>query len=393
MLVLRSAVHSSRKAGCPSEVCLRSEWLAGRTNDCVGRPIWITQQEQKRHHLWGCVTLESLEEIIEGADVGDYIGTVDLTRSFRIGAKIEIGLKHSELSHSVVDCPNTLHEEACRLAFECSPILFKSPVALTRAPLSSGSLGFAQSRARFLATTASHNHDLHRLGRWNKVSNLSGIGASVFAHIENECSEISYGRRVELAAEWDPVLRITHPQTVSRQGGQVRERLDVDLAFVDLNPECVVARKFVASSAPDLAQSLLKTEAAEETHQAVVRYIAAGLGMLKICAKQTRSIDLFAATRGGNILFEVKSANAGNAMAQFSAGAVQLHAYALAYEDVFGCSAVKVLVMQSLADDNTLSDLLTRLAKSLRIHLLFCDTAQPWPSGLRGLRPIIDTGV
>jgi hypothetical protein len=339
------------------------------------------------------VTLEALEEIIEGADAGDYVGTVDLTRSFRIGAKIEIGLKQSELFYSVVDCPNNVHKEACRLAFECSPILFKSPVALTRAPLPSGSLGFAKSRARFLATTASHDHDLHRLVRWNKVSNLSGIGASVFAHIENECSEVSPTRRAELAAEWDPVLRVTGLQAMSDQGDKMRERLDVDLAFVDLDPECAVARKFVASATPDLAQSLLKTEAAEETHQAIVRYIANGLGVLKIPAKQTRSIDLFAAAHGGNLLFEVKSANASNAMAQFSAGAVQLHAYALAYEDVFGSSAVKVLVMQRFAEDNTLSDLLTRLAQSLSIHLLFCDTAQPWPLGLRGLQPILEAGV
>lgn len=393
MLVLRSAVYSSRQAGCPSQVCLRSDWLGGRGDDCVGKPIWIVELEQDRHRLWGCVTLDTLEEIIEGAAFGDYVGTVDLSRSFRIGANVEIGLKHTEVSYAVEDCPSPVHEEACRLAFECSPILFKSPATLTRAHRPSGSLVFAKSRARYLATTASHNHDLSWLGRWNKVPSLSGIGASVFAHIENECPEVSHASRLMLAAEWDPVLRVTQLKTPSDQGAQMQERLDVDLAFVDLDPQCIVARKFVAGAIPELAQSLLKTEAAEATHQAIVRYLADGLSMLKITPKQSRSIDLFATTHGRNFLFEVKSANASNAMAQFSAGAVQLHAYALAYEDLFGSSAVKVLVMQRLADNSAEFDLLGRLAKSLRISLLFCDTGRPWPLGLEGLQPLIQASV
>lgn len=338
--------------------------------------------------LWGCLTLDALERIIEGASAGDFIGTIDLTRSFRMGGASKIRLKMIHPCHIVADCPGTVHEEACHMALNSSPHLFKSPAALEDPSRQARSTP-TSARARYLATVASHSYDLCDLSRWTKAPELSGIGASVFAQLENESAPGSDVDTAQLAAAFDPVLAVANPRMLPHEEFHVREELNVDLTFVDLDPESTVARKFVARASPDMRQSLLKTEAAEETHQCIVRYIAAGLATQNIIAQQSRSIDLFASINGHSILFEVKSANTTNALAQFSAGAVQLHAYALAYEDLFGRSAVKALVLQHFADNSFERYCLERLSSSLRVRLLFCDAEKPWPLGLKGLELLL----
>ena len=385
VLTLPSNMLLGRGKGCPFEVALREGWLSESADTLVQRPIWIIETVSDRNRLWGCITLDAVAQITEPEASQDCIGTVDLASSFRVGDAIGLMSHEVPAAGTISPCSPELHEEACREALRSSPIMFHAPLEVVREFV--GSSSQLRRRARHLASTISYSHTLSELTRWNKAPHLSGIGAAVLAQLEGESQSSVQSELIAVSAEVDPVLRLMAPSDIRITSEPLLGQPTVDLVLVDVDPENIRARRFVASNPMGAENWMRKTEESEFMHQAMVRYVVEGLKTFGVSAKQSRSIDLFVDISGREHLFEIKSANRTNFLDQLSSGIVQLHRYGLAYKDEFGVAAEKVLIMERPDGLKELEELL-RLSDSLSVLMMFCDIRREWPQGLEGVHSL-----
>lgn len=159
----------------------------------------------------------------------------------------------------------------------------------------------------------------------------------------------------------------------------------VDLEFTKIDPETIYAREFILSEGylPDLEGALAKTEAAEKIHQDMLRDISSYLKENGIFPYESSSIDLMITIKEKTRIFEIKSSNSSNIVAQAAKGAFQMACYVNAMADDFQ-PLDAALILHSIEDKNIekfVYDALNRL----NIKYLTYNPQKNWPERLEGL--------
>ena len=156
----------------------------------------------------------------------------------------------------------------------------------------------------------------------------------------------------------------------------------VSLAFEPIVSEAIRARRFVARKEDaDRAASLQKTEEAERRHQAMLKDIA---GYLLICGKrvlQSASVDLAVEDETRFLIFEIKSVNEENAVAQVAKGLFQLLHYTDALERFGRSVSGSGLIVEANLSSETLTAY-ERVLSRAGVSLFVYDATKEWPNRL-----------
>ena len=156
----------------------------------------------------------------------------------------------------------------------------------------------------------------------------------------------------------------------------------VSLAFEPIVPEVIRARHFVArNDDTDLSASLQKTEESERRHQAMLKDIA---GYLLTCGKrvlQSASVDLAVEDETRFLIFEIKSVNEENAVAQVAKGLFQLLHYTDALERCGRSVSGSGLIVEANLSSETLTAY-ERVLSRAGVSLFVYDATKEWPNRL-----------
>ncbi len=168
-----------------------------------------------------------------------------------------------------------------------------------------------------------------------------------------------------------------------KQSGASEICPDVDVNFEPVNPNHILTRKFVSRETlrSDLQDSLAKTENAEKRHQDILREICQYLLQSGQVPLQSTSIDLATKSQNGYLLFEIKTTNIQNIIAQTGKGIFQLAMYSETALDAGLDVADRILILESIAAPDC-NNFLAKSALSLGVKILFFDKKKNWPECL-----------
>ncbi len=162
------------------------------------------------------------------------------------------------------------------------------------------------------------------------------------------------------------------------------ERLPVvntDLRLID--PENITIRTFV-SPEKDTFNTMVATEKAEQTHQAILRDVSKYLLARDITPLESSSVDLAIKLSAGLILFEIKSSNADNFSRQCESALTQI----LKYDYEFCKSNIRIsgkflIVERSVGDVE--EEYMTGFFNYCGVGVLYYDRTKTWPGRLSGI--------
>lgn len=176
-------------------------------------------------------------------------------------------------------------------------------------------------------------------------------------------------------------LRDVSTESLSREAREKR----VDLDFVEIDPETIYAREFLFSNSNPLSieAALEKTEASEKIHQDMLRDISTYVKKHNLMPYQSDSVDLMIELGGKIKIFEIKSANDENLVAQSAKGAFQvawyLEAMIPSYDSITGH-----LIIHKIRNGET-ENLVKNALKRLGIDYLIYNPSLDWPERVSGL--------
>lgn len=159
----------------------------------------------------------------------------------------------------------------------------------------------------------------------------------------------------------------------------------VDLEFTEIDPANIYAREFVFSNALpfDIEETLNKTEVAEKAHQGMLRDISMYLKKIGIKPYESQSIDLMIDLNGKVKIFEIKSANENNLLAQSAKGAFQVACYLNAMASDY-TSLEGSLILHKVSQSR-MQDIVSRALSRMHINYLIYDPSLEWPDRVKGL--------
>jgi hypothetical protein len=160
----------------------------------------------------------------------------------------------------------------------------------------------------------------------------------------------------------------------------------VDVEFTEIDPDKIYARKFISvdSKFRDLEETLNKTEHAEKVHQAMLKDISSYLLTKGVVPYESGSIDLMFRSGSKLNVFEIKSSNAGNLLAQAAKGAFQLACYLNELIKDYGNLEARLVLHETGCRE--IQSYAIEVLTKLGIQALIYDPAQPWPKRLHGLQ-------
>jgi len=155
----------------------------------------------------------------------------------------------------------------------------------------------------------------------------------------------------------------------------------VDIDFRPIDVLKIYSRKFHAiDKAFNISSIMLKTEDAEKRHQDILRDIVNFLVENKLEPVQTNSID-FALITNNITIFEIKTTNHDNVLAQIAKGVFQLVLYSQAIIDAGLKKPRKILILESTTT-NEYFEYIKKVFVSLEIELVLYDRNKSWPDKL-----------
>jgi hypothetical protein len=193
---------------------------------------------------------------------------------------------------------------------------------------------FSDGATKALFAEVLREGPLDSLEKYSQHKALSPIGSELSRRIELA----DQSRKVELAT-----LIAFHDPLANQNSSSPTSALSraVDVALVPLNPDSVVARRFLQTDGEvDLPAQLEKIERGEIVHQRTVRRLARGFSAIGLTPLASTSIDLAFALPGGLVLMEVKSVHPQNIVSQLLSAVGQLLFYESEFADAEGSRTI-----------------------------------------------------
>jgi hypothetical protein len=360
----------------------------------VGEILWLVFRRQE-DRLIGAVTIDVIERFKESYHEGDFLIQCDLSNSVRLCSNYYSAKQYS--INSLNSLSTGIHKlEVLDANLIKVLISSKINVKLIR-PTESilRNIDFKVfSNDDHVAAKAAVMHIVRSLPLdqiWRSGSGLKLNPVSNFAlELLKRKADISIGHDVEFfMGEMNPLtslLKIRHSSDLPNVQSAKRKQREktVDLFFTKIEQSLIHVREFINSgdNLDNLEESLRKTGSAEKRHQDILRDICQFLESRGIPAYESRSVDLMFQYGEVSKIYEIKSANLDNIIAQAAKGAFQIACYFNAMKTSVGLEAF--LIIEKISDAN-LEKLVYDALSYLNVTALTYDHRIEWPNRVRGL--------
>jgi len=366
--------------------------MNGQEGFLRGSRLWFILRGNEDRCL-ATASIKMVEKFREGYNAEDYVLSCDTSASFRISATFDNATSYttSDFRHLAIG----IHR-ASQSATDNLRTCVSRAVQVKLAPASDAALRSVKidnlptkgkGRARAAIYLITQNFCLDEIwasGTGEKLGPFSNFASRLLSLHGHDAAQIS-----DFLKKSDP-LNLTvdaeiNSADVTPKIAQYSSEKSVDLNFTEIDPHTIYAREFVPSDGymRDLEIGLQKTEAAEKQHQDMLREISTYLQDLGISSYQSTSIDLMIRSNDHMQIFEIKSSNVSNIVAQATKGAFQLACYMNAMVGDFE-SLCATLILHKVEDpglEKFVHDALDRLG----VSYLTYDPEKKWPHKLDGL--------
>ena len=358
-----------------------------------GSRVWMVLRGQEDRCL-GVITTKRIERFSEGYHTGDFLITCDLNASMRLSAgfetakpyaitdtqKLSIGI--NRISDDIADKLKALISNTVQVKLAAPSDAFLATVKFDSMPKKGVGI------AKMALSQIIQKYALDQIwasGTGAKLGPFGNFAARLLSiHGQESAVEI-----VNFLKDNDP-LRILLQQAAPTGTGNEHNNSSVsqkvvDLDFTEIDPATIYAREFVASDTglPDLESALNKTEAAEQLHQAMLRDISTYLKGKAFSPYESGSVDLMINYHERTKIYEIKSSNIMNVIAQAAKGAFQIACYVNAMKVDYN-PLDAALIMHKIDDEN-LEKFTHEALKQLGIRYLVYNPAHEWPDRVKGL--------
>jgi hypothetical protein len=370
--------------------------VRANASELVGNTIWaVIRGEDDRLAL--VITAHQVDTILDGYYKDDFLLKPDLQNSLRIGAtfnelnsyKTDVSARAAEgFSDISSEDANQLtsllkNNSTVRLANPSTKAI--SNIIIENPPKSQKLL----ARMAVEAVVSGFNfYDIWSDGRQKKFREAPFASlAKIF--LENQFPAINLHEIEDVLVSSDPYKSIVNRELEIHDLPQMlvssKKAPLVDAIFKSIDPNHIFARGFSKSdiSKLDLLEQIKKTEAAEHRHQEILRDVSRYLMRAGIKPFQSESVDLAYKLNGALQLFEIKTANLENAIAQASKGAFQLACYKNALAENYESIVTSLLLEDTGSPD--LNSFILEAMHTLGIRTYFYNADSPWPKRLPNL--------
>ena len=365
--------------------------------DLSGAETWIVLRSKKGDVPFASIYVSKVEQFEEGFNQGDYLLTIDQSRSFRLISTLEeAGGRHSKLVSgfalgvSQID-PATASDVRDEAMGRIVVNLRTPPTAMLEKLGEPPAKGMVAQKARRLIANVSSRFSLEDVWASKSPAQLSPFAYFAYLRVLQRQGLAEADALSAALILQDPTATTPHVDKQSLRDDAIgRVRADsLPLVDVDLFPICIeqiYAREFLAreKASIDVGEMLKNVEVAEKTHQDILRDIARYLQLLKHIPMQSESIDLSVETLAGYVIFEIKSAHTDNILAQVAKGIFQLTCYKDALINEGKKIKTTVLIVQTIGNE-ALQDYVTKMAAYSNINVLFYEFSLMWPHKVKGL--------
>lgn len=216
---------------------------------------------------------------------------------------------------------------------------------------------------------------------------LSALGGVAFTILKSIRSELSESDVVKLLTVLDPVKTIDglsmheHDEKIMTLASLPPV---VDTFLEEMDIDKISPRTFLTKILTPSSDWIDKTNDAEEAHENVLKDLALRLKERGFRIYKSRSFDLFAEKSSTRLLWEVKSANGVNTVAQGEKGVIQLLRYSTALSSERFAGTRFLLLLQDSkqpAVQRYLSVISARAGAELWLH----DTRKDWPNRVNSI--------
>lgn len=377
------------KRGVSDSYVIPFEQARGCEERLGGSRIWFVLRGDEDRCVVS-VVVRCVERIDEGYYKGDCLVSTDVLKSFRLSSDYRaatlfrtdtcanFGTGISEFGAGDV-LRSTVLQGIVRRIFRPPNSVFDEIkwVCRPKTPLSVAKVSMAMILRHFALD------QVWSFGFGNRNAPFSFF-AKCFLEINGVCDAYL----MELLNSMDPIAGMVsaglrHGRVTDEQSFGGRASF-VDVSFFEIDPDKLVVRKFVPARELDPGlEASAKTEAAEKSHQEMVRDIAMFLKTRGIVAFESTSVDLVFWIDGATNLVEVKSATGDNVLAQAAKGVFQVTCYYSAMERDYA-DIRRVLVLEGVKNE-PLEAHIHRVSKCLGVTCLFYDRDLSWPGRVSGL--------
>ena len=352
-----------------------------------GNIMWVILRGQEDRCI-AAITIKKVEQFSEGYHTNDFLIYSNLLRSIRFYSLYDAG---TQFSVSVSGNKNLgiqiLTDEAANLLkytiLKNVEIKFSAPSGIGNISIKS-TFGGEKHKILEAISTIVEKMNLNQLwgsGTTPKLNPVSNFAATLL--MKNGLQSIT-SESLTILQQTNPIDAIMYNSEEVYKLVDSVNRGNIDLSFTEIIPENTYAREFVSGkSSYDIQAALDKTEIAEKTHQSMLRDISEYLLSIKKIPYESSSVDLMVELESGIKIFEIKSANLNNLIAQAAKGSFQIACYATAMKEDFD-SVKSALVILKIADKN-LEEFVIDSLKYLNISCLVYNPELQWPERVSGL--------
>lgn len=331
------------------------------------------------------ITLHKIERFSEGYYKDDFLLTVNIGKSLRLASDFR--------SAGAYELPNVqiptigLHLISLEQTKELiSTIRARTQVRFARPQFKNQSRLSLQLSSASLRAAINHIISTYTLdeiwaaGTGNRLPPVANFASELLhQRSHRSLSELD----IKTLSSLDPINQLFTTSGCDLTANLEWPEVDIDLAEID--PAMVYAREFISSNGleQNLNEALEKTEAAERKHQEMLRDIAEYLKTIGFTPYQSSSIDLLLSYGEKLRVFEIKSANTANILAQISKGVFQLAYYleALAPNEL---KLEGILILQKVPGFAA-QEVISRIVSRMGFQLLIYDGDRSWPDRVIGL--------
>lgn len=211
---------------------------------------------------------------------------------------------------------------------------------------------------------------------------ISAFGALAFSILKTTHPQFNEADIVALLAALDPLAIPPEGQLTKSPEELVRVLSSlppvVDTFLVEIDPDKISPRTFIAKSHDSTLEWLDKTNDAEQAHESILKDVVLYLKSRGFKTYKTRSFDLFVEKGDVRFLLEIKSATGFNCVAQGEKGILQLLRYSIALTEERS-RGIRFIVLLQDSRQPAVQDYLSKMANRAGSELWLYDERKEWP--------------